>query len=163
VVAKKVKWMKIPPKLFFFTKHFGTGVLIATAFVHLVPTAFASLSDPCLPDVLIEDYPAMPGVIMMFSVFCLFVIEMYLKSKVGGHSHGGPTGQEISKPLEISHPLQQKRGHGPAELYRNDTASSLPPYDRSRDQYMDSYQEKLMARYVFCSSSRVSGPADKAD
>ncbi|KPI43407.1 Zinc-regulated transporter 2 [Cyphellophora attinorum] len=146
VVAKKVKWMKIPPKLFFFTKHFGTGVLIATAFVHLVPTAFASLSDPCLPDVLIEDYPAMPGVIMMFSVFCLFVIEMYLKSKVGGHSHGGPTGQEISKPLEISGPLQQKRGHGPAELYRNDTASSLPPYDRGRDQFMDSYQEKLMAR-----------------
>jgi hypothetical protein len=35
VVAKKVKWMKIPPKVFFFTKHFGTGVLIATAFVHV--------------------------------------------------------------------------------------------------------------------------------
>src|SRR5205807_2264037 len=35
VVAKKVKWMKIPPKVFFFCKHFGTGVLIATAFVHV--------------------------------------------------------------------------------------------------------------------------------
>jgi hypothetical protein len=35
VVAKKVKWMKIPPKIFFFCKHFGTGVLIATAFVHV--------------------------------------------------------------------------------------------------------------------------------
>lgn len=41
VVAKKVKWMKIPPKVFFFCKHFGTGVLIATAFVH-VRTAFWS-------------------------------------------------------------------------------------------------------------------------
>jgi len=37
VVAKKVKWMKIPPKVFFFCKHFGTGVLIATAFVHVSP------------------------------------------------------------------------------------------------------------------------------
>lgn len=34
VVAKMVKWMKIPPNVFFFCKHFGTGVLIATAFVH---------------------------------------------------------------------------------------------------------------------------------
>lgn len=130
--------MKIPPRLFFACKHFGTGVLIATAFVHLVPTAFASLSDPCLPDLLIEDYPAMPGVIMMFSVFCLFVIEMYLKAKVGGHSHGGPTGQEIS------HPMPHR--HAKAELVRNNTATSLPPYDRGRDQYMDAYQEKLLAR-----------------
>jgi hypothetical protein len=35
VVAAKVKWMKIPPPVFFFCKHFGTGVLIATAFVHV--------------------------------------------------------------------------------------------------------------------------------
>lgn len=35
MVAKKVKWMKIPPTIFFFCKHFGTGVLIATAFVHV--------------------------------------------------------------------------------------------------------------------------------
>lgn len=35
VVAKKVKWIKIPPKIFFACKHFGTGVLVATAFVHV--------------------------------------------------------------------------------------------------------------------------------
>lgn len=32
----------------------------------------------------------MPGVIMMASLFTLFVIEMWLNSKLGGHSHGGP-------------------------------------------------------------------------
>lgn len=35
----------------------------------------------------------MPGVIMMGSLFILFVIEMYLNAKTGGHSHGGPTGE----------------------------------------------------------------------
>lgn len=30
VMAKKIKSLKIPPKVFFFCKHFGTGVLIAT-------------------------------------------------------------------------------------------------------------------------------------
>lgn len=39
VVAKKVKWMNIPPKVFFCCKHFGTGVLVATAFVHVRPRA----------------------------------------------------------------------------------------------------------------------------
>jgi len=96
VVAKKVKWMKIPPKIFFFCKHFGTGVLIATAFVHLLPTAFASLNDPCLPELFTDKYPAMPGVIMMGSLFILFVIEMWLNSKTGGHSHGSATGEEFA-------------------------------------------------------------------
>lgn len=35
VVAKKVKWVKVPTSVFFACKHFGTGVLIATAFVHV--------------------------------------------------------------------------------------------------------------------------------
>ncbi|PFH59237.1 hypothetical protein XA68_12636 [Ophiocordyceps unilateralis] len=95
VAAKKIKWMKIPPKIFFACKHFGTGVLIATAFVHLLPTAFESLGDPCLPDLFTEKYPPLPGVIMMASMFCLFVIEMVLNAKTGGHSHGGPTGTDI--------------------------------------------------------------------
>lgn len=113
--------MKIPPKVFFFCKHFGTGVLIATAFVHvsatalvasmgghacmililtnffqLLPTAFASLNDPCLPELFTDKYPAMPGVIMMGALFILFVIEMWLNAKTGGHSHGSATGQEFA-------------------------------------------------------------------
>ncbi|KAK7187070.1 hypothetical protein DPSP01_005871 [Paraphaeosphaeria sporulosa] len=96
VVAKKVKWMKIPPGAFFFCKHFGTGVLIATAFVHLLPTAFQSLNDPSLPALFTEKYPAMPGVIMMGSLFVLFVIEMWLNSKTGGHSHGSADGHEFA-------------------------------------------------------------------
>ncbi|PHH75937.1 hypothetical protein CDD80_1933 [Ophiocordyceps camponoti-rufipedis] len=96
VVAKKIKWVKIPPKIFFACKHFGTGVLVATAFVHLLPTAFRSLGDPCLPDLFTDDYPPLPGVIMMVSMFSLFVIEMVLNAKTGGHSHGGPTGHDIA-------------------------------------------------------------------
>ncbi|EKG14840.1 Zinc/iron permease [Macrophomina phaseolina MS6] len=111
VVAKKFPWMKIPPKAFFFCKHFGTGVLIATAFVHLLPTAFSSLNDPCLPPLFTEQYPAMPGVIMMGSLFCLFVLEMYLNAKMGGqaHNHGGPTGQGVSAPIPMPTPAQAPR------------------------------------------------------
>ncbi|KAB2571252.1 Fe(2+) transport protein 3 [Lasiodiplodia theobromae] len=111
VVAKKFPKLKIPPKAFFFCKHFGTGVLIATAFVHLLPTAFASLNDPCLPPLFTDDYPALPGVIMMGSLFCLFVLEMWLNSKMGGHSHGGPTGAEFSGGQAHGH----AHAHGPVK------------------------------------------------
>ncbi|KAK6083472.1 fe(2+) transport protein 3 [Seiridium cupressi] len=96
VAAKKITWLKVPEKVFFACKHFGTGVLIATAFVHLLPTAFGSLTDPCLPDLFTTNYPPMPGAIMMASLFALFVVELYLNEKMGGHSHGGAKGFEVS-------------------------------------------------------------------
>ncbi|OAA62178.1 Fe(2+) transport protein 3 [Cordyceps fumosorosea ARSEF 2679] len=103
VVAKRFKSLKIPPSIFFACKHFGTGVLIATAFVHLLPTAFGNLMNPCLPDLFTDKYPPMPGVIMMGSMFILFVIEMYLNAKTGGHSHGGPTGEGLTEPSHHQH------------------------------------------------------------
>ncbi|KAI2472918.1 Zinc/iron permease [Annulohypoxylon bovei var. microspora] len=102
VAAKKISWLKVPEKVFFACKHFGTGVLIATAFVHLLPTAWFSLSDPCLPDLFVKDYPPLPGVIMMFSLFCLFVVEMWMNNKMGGHSHGGATGFEQHAPAPVA-------------------------------------------------------------
>ncbi|KAH8591146.1 ZIP zinc transporter [Bisporella sp. PMI_857] len=127
VVAKRVKWMKIPPKVFFVCKHFGTGVLVATAFVHLVPTAFASLNNPCLPDLLVVQYPAMPGVIMMTSLFALFAIEVYLKGKTGGHSHGGPTGQGLAS-------QGAPPGASTPPRYQTNRTSSVYPDEKSADE-----------------------------
>lgn len=66
------------------------------AFVHLLPTAFTSLNDPCLPDLFTKDYPALPGAIMLMSLFSLFCIELWLNNKTGGHSHGGATGEGLT-------------------------------------------------------------------
>jgi len=68
--------LRIPPSFLFFVTHFGTGVLIATAFVHLLPTAFTSLGDPCLSNFWTTDYPAMPGAISLGGIFLVTVIEM---------------------------------------------------------------------------------------
>lgn len=78
------------------------ALVVLTAPAQLLPTAFSSLNDPCLPDLFTDDYPALPGVIMMGSLFVLFVIEMWLNAKTGGHSHGGPTGETIVH--EHAHP-----------------------------------------------------------
>jgi zinc transporter 1/2/3 len=68
--------LRIPARVLFVVRHFGTGVLLATAFVHLLPTAFISLGDPCLPPFWTNDYPAMPGAIALFAIFIIAGIEM---------------------------------------------------------------------------------------
>jgi zinc transporter 1/2/3 len=76
ILVIKFPRLRIPAWFLFAAKHFGTGVLIATAFVHLLPTAFLSLSNPCLSKFWTTDYPAMPGAIMLASIFFVTIIEM---------------------------------------------------------------------------------------
>ncbi|CBX94715.1 similar to zinc transporter [Plenodomus lingam JN3] len=76
ILVQKFPRLRIPPSFLFGTKHFGTGVLIATSFVHLLPTAFLSLSDPCLSSFWTNDYQAMPGAIMLASIFFVTIVEM---------------------------------------------------------------------------------------
>ncbi|KAL4729033.1 hypothetical protein ACLX1H_003441 [Fusarium chlamydosporum] len=76
IMAAKLPGLRIPTRFFFAVRHFGTGVLIATAFVHLLPTAFISLGDPCLSSFWNEDYPAIPGAIALAAIFLVTVIEM---------------------------------------------------------------------------------------
>lgn len=62
-------------------------MLLATAFVHLLPTAFTSLNDPCLPYVFSEGYRPMPGLIAMVSALVVVALESYLTTRGAGHSH----------------------------------------------------------------------------
>ncbi|KAK2623537.1 hypothetical protein QTJ16_007091 [Diplocarpon rosae] len=78
IAAVKVPQLRIPPTFLFVVRHFGTGVLAATALVHLIPTAYISLHDPCLPRFWNETYPAMPGALCLAAIFMIVVVEMLL-------------------------------------------------------------------------------------
>ncbi|KAG8410793.1 hypothetical protein J3458_016882 [Metarhizium acridum] len=155
VAAKKIKWLKIPPKVFFACKHFGTGVLIATAFVHLLPTAFQSLGDPCLPDLFTKDYPPLPGVIMMGSLFVLFVIEMWLNSKTGGHSHGGPTGAGLTDHHQHgagrpqAHSRGQQHAHHPAAVSGQAIVHQNPAMASDQKSPVSDYDRKSLGEKSF--------------
>jgi len=41
----------------------------------MLPSAFESLSDPCLPDFWIDTYTAAPGAIAMVAVLAIFLVE----------------------------------------------------------------------------------------
>ncbi|KAK4230135.1 Zinc/iron permease [Podospora fimiseda] len=172
VMAKKVKWLNVPQKAFFICKHFGTGVLIATAFVHLLPVAFASLTDPCLPDLFTDQYPALPGVIMMGSMFCLFVVEMWLNDKMGGHTHGGNFGNGDAKSApahqhNYAPPPAPRPAPRPAPMMQEEKqqinhqrAPSRPPryttYTEFETEDLD--YEKQMARKMYDEKMQPYGP-----
>lgn len=75
----------------------------------------------------------MPGVIMMASLFALFVIEMVLKSKTGGHSHGGPTGQGLDS---HSH-AHGHEGQGFAAKGAPPGVSAPPQYQNETSSWSD--------------------------
>ncbi|UPX11613.1 uncharacterized protein EKO05_0002210 [Ascochyta rabiei] len=111
IVVKRFPGIPVPSRFLFLSRHFGTGVLIATAFVHLLPTAFESLLDPCLPHFWNRGYPAMPGLIAMTAVFVVVGIEMFFASKGAGHSHAVDY-DTLGRDAHHAHPRpNHKRSH----------------------------------------------------
>ncbi|KAM3067520.1 hypothetical protein ACMFMF_009520 [Clarireedia jacksonii] len=94
LISRRSSKSEGPNRFIFLSQHFGTGVLIATAFVHLLPTAFMSLTQPCLPYFFSDGYRPLAGLIAMFSALVVVGLEMFLTTRGAGHSHshGGAWG-----------------------------------------------------------------------
>ncbi|KAL2822928.1 Zinc/iron permease [Aspergillus granulosus] len=74
----------IPPWIFFIAKFFGSGVIVATAFIHLLAPASEALKNPCLTG-LITEYSWVEGIVLM-TVIATFFVEI-LVDLFAGHSH----------------------------------------------------------------------------
>jgi len=124
IAVRRFPKLPVPRHVLFLSRHFGTGILIATAFCHLLPTAFQSLLDPCLPTFWTDTYPAMAGLIAMFGTIIVVGIEMIFVTRSLPHGHHsdltdpaalGPSvrhdGAEMSRrPTEI--PCDEHGGNG---------------------------------------------------
>lgn len=56
IVTNRVPKLTIPATAFDFAKYFGSGVIIATAFMHLLEPGADELGSPCLNDTF-QSYP----------------------------------------------------------------------------------------------------------
>lgn len=114
IIARRFPKLPIPHQFLFLSRHFGTGVLIATAFVHLLPTAFISLTDPCLPAFWNEGYSAMAGLFAMVSMLVVVGIEMFFATKGAAHSHASEFGAlptNDGQMTSLKRPRQRTRGN----------------------------------------------------
>ena len=86
VFANRHKGLKVPEWTFFVAKYFGSGVIVATAFIHLLGPAEDALRNPCLTGA-ITDYSWAEGIILM-TIFILFFVElMVMRYGNFGHDH----------------------------------------------------------------------------
>ncbi|CCE61238.1 hypothetical protein TPHA_0A01550 [Tetrapisispora phaffii CBS 4417] len=101
ILASTYSFIRLPDCCFFVAKFFGSGVIVATAFIHLLDPAVEALSNTCLGGTFTE-YPWAFGICLM-SLFLLFLIEIMTHHMLthdehgdGGHSHGDDTSYTAS-------------------------------------------------------------------
>ncbi|KAJ7208865.1 ZIP-like iron-zinc transporter [Mycena pura] len=74
VLAKQSTWLPVPTAVFDFAKYFGSGVIIATAFIHLLAPALDELSSDCLSPAW-KEYPYALALCLL-SIMSIFVTEL---------------------------------------------------------------------------------------
>lgn len=122
VFARRNRQLGVPESLFFIAKYFGSGVIIATAFIHLLAPANEALGNECLTGV-ITAYP-WPEAIALMTIFLMFFLEL-MTMRFGnfggehshdGHGHGSPNAPRDSVSLEDRAKIAARegnQGHGP--------------------------------------------------
>ncbi|KAJ2491062.1 hypothetical protein IWW37_002619 [Coemansia sp. RSA 2050] len=86
VACKHVEWLNVSPWLLTLGKFFGAGVILATAFVHMLGGATETLKDDCL-DGRMGDFDNWPGLLAMLAVLAMHLIEHVLTAAYVGGSN----------------------------------------------------------------------------
>lgn len=84
LVGNKWRFLSTDSHLFFATKAFAVGVILATGFVHMLPDATDALTNPCLPETPWSKFPFAGFIAMMAALTTLlvdFVSTQYYESK----------------------------------------------------------------------------------
>ncbi|KAI0443435.1 ZIP zinc/iron transport family [Xylaria telfairii] len=96
IVLARSSSIKVNGTAFFIAKYFGSGVIIGTAFLHLLSPAFAALNNPCLPDGPFKDYD-FAAAICLIAIFVMFTVELLVsRFDIFGHSHDNAEGSNPS-------------------------------------------------------------------
>lgn len=75
LLSRSIKWVKMPLYVYLFAKHFGTGVIVSTAFVHLLDPAYLAIgARSCVGSRWIE-FPWVPTLVMV-SALMLFIVDI---------------------------------------------------------------------------------------
>jgi zinc transporter 1/2/3 len=77
----------VPGWAFFVAKYFGSGVIVATAFIHLLAPAEQALTNSCLTGPITE-YSWVEGIILMTIIVLFFVELMVMRFSHFGSGHG---------------------------------------------------------------------------
>ncbi|VDC04509.1 unnamed protein product [Peniophora sp. CBMAI 1063] len=102
-ITRRVRRLRIPGILFFIGKHFGTGVILSTAFVHLLQDAFSSLQDPRVKERTSLGH--WTGLLVLGSLLLIFMVEYISTAYVDRlHSYDSVPASPAAEPAELPQP-----------------------------------------------------------
>lgn len=123
IYAGRHKGVQVPEWSFFIAKYFGSGVIVATAFIHLLAPAHEALTSPCLNGP-ITSYSWVEGIVLM-TIFSLFFVELmvmrYVRFEAHDHHHdkhdveSHPGKVDSDSSVDAIEPRMSKNGHAPGE------------------------------------------------
>ncbi|GMI87871.1 zinc transporter 1 precursor [Hibiscus trionum] len=79
ILAKKIPAFRPENNIFFLIKAFAAGVILSTAFVHILPDGYESLSSPCLSEKPWGVFP-FPGFLAMVAAIATMMIDTFATS-----------------------------------------------------------------------------------
>lgn len=125
VLAKRFGGAGIPPQAFFIAKYFGSGVIIATAFIHLLAPAEEALTNECLTGP-ISEYCWVEGIILITVVLMSFVELMVMRysRSASGHERGIEDMGEVTSDMPAKDSLDHSRKHCDTAMAKDDFISS---------------------------------------
>ncbi|KAF9443823.1 Zinc/iron permease [Macrolepiota fuliginosa MF-IS2] len=135
-VSKTISFLRIPHIVFFIGKHFGTGVILATAFIHLLQDSFEALQKRQVKEYF-NNIGKYTGLIILASLLTIFLIE-YLSTSYVDHLHAEPSLPPTpvsSRPLTPQHSRRStlKSSQAPAII----SISQIPPSPNGPSQQGD--------------------------
>ncbi|EXJ78534.1 hypothetical protein A1O1_08935 [Capronia coronata CBS 617.96] len=126
IFAARHRGLRIPEWVFFICKYFGSGVIVATAFIHLLGPAQEALTNPCLTGPITE-YSWVEGIVLM-TIFVLFFVELMVMrygdfgsghshdEHASTHTHGSDSDQSEDRELGNTSRLSPYKDEAPAIL-----------------------------------------------
>ncbi|CAN6651707.1 zinc-regulated transporter 2 [Trichomonascus vanleenenianus] len=138
----------MPEFLFFAAKYFGSGVIIATALIHLLQPANEALTSECLSEKW-NDYPYAYA-LCLFSLFAIFLVDLVsqrLLAKAGiTHTHGpSGLGGHSEKDIEAQnhHHHHHHHQHHPSHQRYQDAQELSAENSMMEPQHSDSISNQL--------------------
>lgn len=142
ILASRYSFISLPNWCFFVAKFFGSGVIVATAFIHLLEPASEALGNECLGGTFVE-YPWAFGICLM-SLFALFFTEIvshYFVTKSLGDDHdhnpaGSHTHTHTGKGYDDHHGNQDRFNQ--TLIYSHDKSLTLSDQSSMDSAYINS-------------------------
>ncbi|CAK7206380.1 hypothetical protein SEUCBS139899_009172 [Sporothrix eucalyptigena] len=126
VVATRMKRLRIPIYVYLFARYFGAGVIIATAFIHLLDPAYGEIGPASCVGMTggwaEYSWPPCLALVMVMLTFLLdFGAEWYVDKKYNmGHGHGDNIENTITTGGEHEHAHDKSAGdaHRPSQSHQ---------------------------------------------